>query len=178
MVGEGKPFSAFNSALALSFPSLSPRLCQSLAVSTRLKECRAAVLTPNAQHTHCVNSAMHLTNATDRTCLQAATETETENRLADDGGKKGWDELREQQETCLLPVWHREASDLVLCHNLEGWGVVGGGGGAQEEGDVSTSVADSCWCTAETSTTVIVKQLSSNNFFFFFLKSLLWGSAM
>ena len=37
-----------------------------------------------------------------------------------------------------------------ICINLEGWGGEGDGREVQKGGDVSTPMADSCWCLAET----------------------------
>ena len=48
-------------------------------------------------------------------------------------------------------VWLRELKP-GLWDNLEGWDAVGGRREGQEGGDISIPVADSCWCTAETST--------------------------
>ena len=39
-----------------------------------------------------------------------------------------------------------------LCDNLEGWDGVGDGREVQRRGEICVSVADSCWCMAETST--------------------------
>ena len=41
---------------------------------------------------------------------------------------------------------------LMLCDNLEEWGGVGGGREVQERGNICISMADSCWCMAETNT--------------------------
>ena len=151
MVGEGKPCLAFNSAYNVVFPSLSP---DSVKATQFRQDLRNAELRSLPQMPAYPLREFH--NASDEchwwTCLQAATETETENRLADTmGERKGGMSWESGRETYLLPVWHRELR-LVLCGNLEGRGVVGGGRGAQEEGDISTSVADSCWCMAETNT--------------------------
>ena len=46
-------------------------------------------------------------------------------------------------------VWLRELKQ-GLCHNLEGWDEEGDGKEFQEGGDMCISMADSCWCLAET----------------------------
>ena len=70
------------------------------------------------------------------------------------GGRRGRDELREQQETHILPYVKQIASGnslcdagspkLVLCDNLEGWDGEGGGRRAQGAGDIGIPLADSC----------------------------------
>ena len=70
------------------------------------------------------------------------------------GGRRGRDELREQQETHILPYVKQIASGnslcdagspkLVLCDNLEGWDGVGGGKEVQKGGGICISKADSC----------------------------------
>ena len=49
-------------------------------------------------------------------------------------------------------VWLRELK-LGLCNNLEGWDGDRGGRELQQGGDICT-MADSCWCLAETNTTL------------------------
>ena len=39
-----------------------------------------------------------------------------------------------------------------LCNNPVGWDGEGGGKDVQERGDIGISIADSCWCLAETNT--------------------------
>ena len=46
-------------------------------------------------------------------------------------------------------VWLRELKQ-GLCNNLNGWDGEGDGREFQEGGDMSISMADSCWCLAET----------------------------
>ena len=51
--------------------------------------------------------------------------------------------------------WERRVggcTKLVLCDNLEGWDGEGGGRRVQEGEDTCLSMADSCWCVAETIT--------------------------
>ena len=165
MVGEGKPILAFISAYNVVFSSLSP---DSVKAMRFWQDLRNAELLSLPQMPTYPLRVLH--NTSDEcywwTYLQAAPETQTENWLADAvGERKGGTNWESSMETYMLPVWRRELR-LVLCDNLEGWDVVGGGREAQEEGDIRISVADSCWCVAETSTIVIVKQLSSNKIFF------------
>ena len=165
MVGEGKPFLAFISAYNVVFPSLSPDSVKAMRFWQDLRNAELLSLPRMPTYSLCV-----LRNTSDEchwwTCLQAAPETQTENRLVDTvGEREGGTNWESSVETYMLPVWRRELR-LVLCDNLEGWDVVGSGREAQEEGDICISVADSCWCMAETSTIVIVKQLSSNKLFF------------
>ena len=80
------------------------------------------------------------------------------------GGRRGWDELREQYGSIYITirktdskwefaVWHRQGSS-VLCDHLEPWVGVGGEKGVQEGGDLCIPVADSCWCMTGNSTTL------------------------
>ena len=73
-------------------------------------------------------------------------DVDTENKLVNTVGERGWDKLREQHGNVYITIckidsqwevagWHWELN-LVLCDNLEGWDGVGGGREVQERGDM------------------------------------------
>ena len=77
-------------------------------------------------------------------------------------GGTGWEELREKHGNIYITIcktdrqwefalWHKELNP-VLCDNLERWDGVEDGKEVQEGGGKCITVADSCWCVAETST--------------------------
>ena len=75
------------------------------------------------------------------------------------GRRRGWDVWENSIETYTLPYvkWIASGSllyeagnpKLVLCDILGRWDGEGDGRGFQEGGYIGTSVADSCWCMAE-----------------------------
>ena len=101
--------------------------------------------------------------------MQGGIETQTENRLVDSRGRRGWDELREEHGNiyviiCKIDTWREVATQhgklsLELYDN-PGWGG-GGGRKVQEGGHMCILMADSLWRYARNQQS-IVKPLSSN----------------
>ena len=90
-------------------------------------------------------------------------DADRESRLVDTVGEGGGGMNSESStEMHTSPYVTETASGNLLCDtgspnqvlrgNPEGWEVVGSGREDQEGGDVCIPVADSCWCTAESST--------------------------
>ena len=80
-------------------------------------------------------------------------EAATEQTCGHSGGRRGWDEWREQYGDIYITVCERDGQwefavrqgefNPVLCDPLEGWDGVRGGA-VQKGGDMCVPVADSC----------------------------------
>ena len=95
----------------------------------------------------------------------AAIEMQTQRTNLWNGGRRGWDELKELCWNIHVTVWYNELN-LVLCDCLEGWAGVRGGREFQEGKFMCTPVAHWLCCMAETQHN-IAKQFSN-------LKKFIW----
>ena len=101
-------------------------------------------------------------DGTEEPICRATAETQTEQPCGYSGGGEGGMSWESSTETRTLPqvkqvasescLYDAESSGQVLCDNAEAWDRLGGWRELQEGRDIHMSMADSCWCMAETHT--------------------------